>query len=970
MFTEKQITEYELKLQELQAGFVEEIMPNAKDLNTAAKTLLLGSIGEQPLDFAEHLNQAHTRYNDAYAALYSGAEWISTYLTELDNHSDVFATANTAFSDALINSWDSESYTDANGTKRRWVGFWDFSAHILYDNADNGMNEIGETLRTVVNGVNQHFHDVINNFQVGFEQEMNNYSKLISTVKGVTFEDTATLNADELEVASKKVGLADQIFINASNELPAVIEDAAVSVNSDFNGRESTVTTHAKTNYTDLDELIPKFTVTSDIVDSLSADAADDLKRVRDANYDDLDTLPTKLDKVESDVRVTLVSYIGDIEPVKILNYDTLNGIADDFKIIISDANNTLENFLDEVEVARDKNYSNLESLPAAYENVTKNAVETLESFLDEVEVARDKNYSNLESIPAAYENVTKNAVETLEYFLDDVEIARDKNYSNLESIPAAYENVTKSANATLTGYIEDIEPKREINYYDLDPLPSLFSDAADSINSDLDGIDDGIKNYLTEHKDNYEEIIPHYLPAAHASNKVIGYVERGKVTDDWQENMQESIKLAIDNSVGKIINDHAKRGILNSSVTNQAIYDIEKNTADEVARQYQQNIQTIAQLADIRWKNIESALNDMKVAFDGILGNYLNGAGQQGQIKQGQFSNINAALLGKLQTYNAQLSNFLSATQQESALEENVYQNGTNTLMDDLKVYDDQLQNYLAATQALMQTQTLRGDNINKVLMNQATVFNYQLNNQLQAANTLAQMYSSRFNNLRTTYADQANLYNARFNNDLNAAMQQATISNNRYTNWTNTLNAKDRIYQEVIKNKYDWLAQDINAMVNSYNLISDSMMKGEQAYSQIMQAAHMWSGDILNYHQQKWVHEIAALKYMVEMFQARTGALSAWNGTWSEAFNRLAQGIALDTAAQEGAQNPALRLWNASVGLNQSATGVLVSMAGQGTKTTTTRESGGDFFSGLLSSATTAFVGGLSSGWANSRF
>lgn len=67
-------TVYELKLQELQSNFVEGIMPNASDLNTAAKTLLLGSIGEQPLDFAEHLNQAHTRYDEAYAALYAGAE--------------------------------------------------------------------------------------------------------------------------------------------------------------------------------------------------------------------------------------------------------------------------------------------------------------------------------------------------------------------------------------------------------------------------------------------------------------------------------------------------------------------------------------------------------------------------------------------------------------------------------------------------------------------------------------------------------------------------------------------------------------------------------------------------------------------------------------------------------------------------------------------------------------------------------
>lgn len=150
----------------------------------------------------------------------------------------------------------------------------------------------------------------------------------------------------------------------------------------------------------------------------------------------------------------------------------------------------------------------------------------------------------------------------------------------------------------------------------------------------------------------------------------------------------------------------------------------------------------------------------------------------------------------------------------------------------------------------------------------------------------------------------------------------------------------------------------------LDAYNLIGDAMMKGNQTLAQMIQSSQSWAGNVLNYHGQKWMHNIAALKYMLEIFQARTGALGAWNNTWGSVFDNLAKGIALDTAAQEGAQNPALRLWNASVGLNQSATGVLVSMAGQGTRTTTTKESGGDFFGGLFSAATTALTNGLSSG------
>ena len=68
----------------------------------------------------------------------------------------------------------------------------------------------------------------------------------------------------------------------------------------------------------------------------------------------------------------------------------------------------------------------------------------------------------------------------------------------------------------------------------------------------------------------------------------------------------------------------------------------------------------------------------------------------------------------------------------------------------------------------------------------------------------------------------------------------------------------------------------------------------------------------------------------------------------------------IAMGAGAQEAAQNAAIRLWNASTGLNQSANGVLVALSNQGTKTTTQQESGGSFWGGLLGGVASAFAGG----------
>lgn len=66
--------------------------------------------------------------------------------------------------------------------------------------------------------------------------------------------------------------------------------------------------------------------------------------------------------------------------------------------------------------------------------------------------------------------------------------------------------------------------------------------------------------------------------------------------------------------------------------------------------------------------------------------------------------------------------------------------------------------------------------------------------------------------------------------------------------------------------------------------------------------------------------------------------------------------QPISLSAAAQEAAQQPALNLWNASLGLNQGGTGsALSAVAGQGTSTATQKQSGG---SGLLGGVLTGLA------------
>lgn len=74
---------------------------------------------------------------------------------------------------------------------------------------------------------------------------------------------------------------------------------------------------------------------------------------------------------------------------------------------------------------------------------------------------------------------------------------------------------------------------------------------------------------------------------------------------------------------------------------------------------------------------------------------------------------------------------------------------------------------------------------------------------------------------------------------------------------------------------------------------------------------------------------------------------------GLYGNQINSATAPITTGAAAQEAAQQPAINLWNASLGLNSATTGALAAAAGKGTTTSSSTQSqsgGGGLFSGLL--------------------
>lgn len=79
----------------------------------------------------------------------------------------------------------------------------------------------------------------------------------------------------------------------------------------------------------------------------------------------------------------------------------------------------------------------------------------------------------------------------------------------------------------------------------------------------------------------------------------------QGKLPTAYTENMADAIKSGVNSTVGSNITSLANRGVLNSSVTNKALNDVEGNVANAMAQSYNQNI---GQLGNLAGQQIQSA--------------------------------------------------------------------------------------------------------------------------------------------------------------------------------------------------------------------------------------------------------------------------------------------------------------------------------------------------------------------------
>ena len=113
-------------------------------------------------------------------------------------------------------------------------------------------------------------------------------------------------------------------------------------------------------------------------------------------------------------------------------------------------------------------------------------------------------------------------------------------------------------------------------------------------------GIDSLLGQFNTGvQSDTFKNLLNNSLNQVQSGQNLTSQLTQGKLPTAYTDNMTNAIKTGVNNTVGSVINSLGNRGVLNSSVTNKAMNDIEKNVSDTMAQQYSNNIGQLAGLAN-----------------------------------------------------------------------------------------------------------------------------------------------------------------------------------------------------------------------------------------------------------------------------------------------------------------------------------------------------------------------------------
>ena len=126
------------------------------------------------------------------------------------------------------------------------------------------------------------------------------------------------------------------------------------------------------------------------------------------------------------------------------------------------------------------------------------------------------------------------------------------------------------------------------------DTARNILQDSIGAVQVDFNNLNNQAQNQIASAQQGYNNLANGQLPTA------------------YTQNMADAIRSGVNSTYGNLLNNSARRGVLNSSVTSAGLNDISKNVSDTMARNFNNNIN---QLGNIYSQQLNSATQPIVAA-------------------------------------------------------------------------------------------------------------------------------------------------------------------------------------------------------------------------------------------------------------------------------------------------------------------------------------------------------------------
>ena len=189
---------------------------------------------------------------------------------------------------------------------------------------------------------------------------------------------------------------------------------------------------------------------------------------------------------------------------------------------------------------------------------------------------------------------------------------------------------------------------------------------------------------------------------------KELGGLQNGEIPLNFQNAMTNAIKNSTDATVGNLLNNLAQRGVLNSSVTTQALNDIEGNVTNALAQNYLQNIGQLESLAQNKFQDAINASSETAGLANqqyqnnlADLGNRLNITGQMTDLYDKYLDSWNNRTMSNADLATQRANNNLASVDRFTNLYNQTYNQNLNTANAQANFAQNQYSNTMGANNA-----------------------------------------------------------------------------------------------------------------------------------------------------------------------------------------------------------------------------------------------------------------------------